>query len=296
VILVTGAAGLTGQAVVRALAAAGERVRAFDVRAAVAHLTRDDDDQAGEWIQPFVGDMCDSDQVRDAMSGIRTVVHIGPPMHRREAEMGRIVVSEARLAGVEHFVLFSVTHPQLDRMLNHQAKLDVERHLLLSRLPFTILQPTYYMQNIDVEATVRTGVLRQPFAVDTRLAHVDLVNVADITAQVVTRGESHHYATYELCGSDHRSGREVAEVIAAESGRTVEVEAVTMTVGSEAGPGSSEDEDYFVDSLLRILDHYERYGLTGNRNVLTWLLGRRPTSFAEYVRRCLAHDRTHHAA
>jgi uncharacterized protein YbjT (DUF2867 family) len=293
--LVTGADGLTGQAVVRALAGAGQRVRAFDIRPTVTELARADD-QDGERIEPFVGDMCDSDEVRRAMDGIRTVVHIGPPMHRREADMGRIVVSEARRAGVDHFVLFSVTHPQLDRLLNHQAKLDVERHLLLARLPFTILQPTYYMQNIGVEVAVRTGVLRQPFAIDTRLAHVDLVNVADITAQVVIKGESHHYATYELCGGDHRSGREVAEVISSESGRTVEVEAVTMTAGSEAGPGSDEEEDYFVDSLLRILDHYERYGLIGNRNVLTWLLGRRPTSFVEYVRRCLAQDRTHHAA
>jgi uncharacterized protein YbjT (DUF2867 family) len=217
-------------------------------------------------------------------------------MHQREGDMGRIVVSEARRANVEHVVLFSVTHPQLDQLLNHRAKLEVERHLLLSRLPFTILQPTYYMQNIDVAAAVATGVLRQPFAIDTRLAHVNLVNVADITAQVVAGGESHYYATYELCGSDHRSGREVAEVIASESGRPVAVEAVKMTAGSAAGPGSSEEDDYFVDSLLRILDHYERYGLTGNRNVLTWLLGRRPTSFAEYVRRALAQGRAPHAA
>jgi len=31
------------------------------------------------------------------------------------------------MAGVEHFVQFSVTHPQLEPLLNHQAKLAVER-------------------------------------------------------------------------------------------------------------------------------------------------------------------------
>jgi uncharacterized protein YbjT (DUF2867 family) len=59
-------------------------------------------------------------------------------MHPREAEMGPNVVSAARVAGVGHFVQFSVTHPQLESLLNHQAKLAVERHVLLSRIAFTI--------------------------------------------------------------------------------------------------------------------------------------------------------------
>ena len=68
-----------------------------------------------------------------------------------------------------------------------------------------------------------------------------------------------------------------------------------MVVGTEAGPGSTELEDYRADAVIRLLDHYERYGLRGNANVLTWLLGRRPTSFPEYVRRCLADSTATHA-
>ncbi|MGA2872797.1 MAG: hypothetical protein ABSF27_04325 [Candidatus Dormibacteria bacterium] len=37
-----------------------------------------------------------------------------------------------------------------------------------------------------------------------------------------------------------------------------------------------------------LLFHYGRYGITGNPNVLSWLLGRRPTGFAEFVRRSVA--------
>jgi hypothetical protein len=40
--------------------------------------------------------------------------------------------------------------------------------------------------------------------------------------------------------------------------------------------------------MFRLFGHYGRYGITGNPNVLSWLLGRRPTRFDEYVRRCLA--------
>jgi hypothetical protein len=40
--------------------------------------------------------------------------------------------------------------------------------------------------------------------------------------------------------------------------------------------------------MFRLFDHYGRYGITGNPNVLGWLLGRAPTGFDQYVRRSLA--------
>ena len=58
-----------------------------------------------------------------------------------------------------------------------------------------------------------------------------------------------------------------------------------MPVG---GPRPSEADDYRLDAMHRLFDHYGRYGITGNPNVLGWLLGRRPTGFDEYVRRSLA--------
>jgi uncharacterized protein YbjT (DUF2867 family) len=285
VILVTAANGRTGRSVVRALVLAGQRVRAFDIDGDVEQLA---DEGATE---ALVGDLLDPDDLRRAVEGVESVVHIGPPMHPREAEMGHGVVAAARQAGVEHFVQFSVTHPQLEPLLNHQAKLAVERVLLLSRMPFTILQPMHYMQNIDVARAVADGVLHQPYSLDTRLAHVDLEDVAEVAAKVISEGWRHHYATYELCGDDFLNAHELAEVISAESGRPVTAEQIPISAGTTAGPRPSEADDYRLDAMFRLFDHYGRYGITGNPNVLGWLLGRRPTSFAEYVRRSLAAGR-----
>jgi uncharacterized protein YbjT (DUF2867 family) len=290
VILVTGAKGLSGRAVVHQLAAAGERVRAFDLAPDVTEL------EELHGVDAFVGDLADAADVRRAMDGVRIVVYIGPPLDPREGHMGHTAISAARAAGVEHFVYFSIAHPQLQSMPMHSVKLEVERHLLMSRLPYTVLQPTYYMQNVFVADAVRDGVLRQPFAVETKVAHVDLRNVVTIVGQVVASPVSHAYATYQLCGGDLRSGLELAEVIEAESGRPVRAARWKMVVGTEAGPGSTEWEDYRADAVIRLLDHYERYGLRGNANVLTWLLGRRPTSFPEYVRRCLAESTAAHVS
>lgn len=282
-ILVTAANGRTGRSVVQALTRSGASVRAFDIATEVEQLL---DQGAAE---ALVGDMLDPNDRRRAVEGAQSVVHVGPPMHPREAEMGHGVVAAARHAGVEHFVQFSVTHPQIEPLLNHRAKLAVERVVLLSRMPFTILQPMHYMQNVEVTRVVADGVLRQPYSLDTRLAHVDLEDVAEVAAKVVGDAQHHSYATYELCGEVFHNAHELARLISAESGRSVTAEQITFPGGTTAGSTHpSEADDYRLDAMFRLFDHYGRYGITGNPNVLSWLLGRPPTSFDEYVRRSLA--------
>jgi uncharacterized protein YbjT (DUF2867 family) len=281
VILVTAANGRTGRSVVGALARSGQHVRAFDIASDVEQLT-------GEGAaEVMVGDMLHPDDLRRAVEGVSVVVHIGPPMHPREAEMGHGVVSAARHGGVEHFVQFSVTHPQLEPLLNHQAKLAVERSVLLSRMAFTILQPMHYMQNIDVGHVVAGGVLGQAYSLDTRLAHVDLEDVAEVAAKVAG-DPRHHYATYELCGRDFCNAHELARIVADEAGMEITVRQVELAVPATPGIIPSEEDDHRHDAMFRLFDHYGRYGITGNPNVLGWLLGRAPTGFDQYVRRSLA--------
>ncbi|MGO8687356.1 MAG: SDR family oxidoreductase [Candidatus Dormibacteria bacterium] len=281
-ILVTAAAGRTGRSIVPALVRRGHTVRAFDVDPDVMRL-----EELGA-AETIAGDMLDLGAVARAVDGVEAVVHIGPPMHPREAEMGHAVVAAARRAGVAHLVQLSVTHPQLEPLLNHQAKLAVERSVLLSRIPFTILQPMHYMQNIDVRGVVERGVLPQPFDLDTPLAHVDLEDVAEVAALVVG-DPRHHFATYELCGSDYLSARELAAVVEAISGRPVVAQRVPVAhaFSGAAGERPTEEDDWRRDAMVRLFDHYGRYGITGNPNVLGWLLGRPPTSFEEYARRSL---------
>ncbi len=154
-------------------------------------------------------------------------------------------------------------------------------------MAFTILQPMHYMQNIDVGRVVAEGILHQPYSIDTPLAHVDLEDVAEVAAAVVGN-PLHHYATYELCGGDYRNARELAQIMSEESGQPVTANQGELPGHADGGGVTTEVDDYRHDAMIRLFDHYGRYGITGNPNVLGWLLGRPPTSFAQYVRRSLA--------
>jgi uncharacterized protein YbjT (DUF2867 family) len=279
-ILVTGAGGKTGQAVIQALAARGEAVRAFVHREAHAEKV-----QALGAHGAVVGDMRDESALRTALSGVRAVYHICPNVNPDEIGIGKAVIVAARQAGVEHFAFHSVLHPQTEAMPHHWNKLRVEEALFESGLNFTILQPTAYMQNLLAawQGIMQEGVLRIPYSVETRLSLVDLEDVAEAAAIVLTE-PGHSGAIYELVGTPGLSQVEVAEIVSRQLGRPVRAEQQSIEAWEQRSWAAGMEE-YAVDTLIRMFGYYERFGLWGNPNALGWLLGRVPTSLPSFIER-----------
>ncbi len=286
-ILVTGAAGKTGRAVVRALVARGAAVRALVYRPTQVAPLKELGAQ-----ELIVGDMRDLPTLEEAVQGVRALYHICPNMSPDELTIGQLVVGAARSAGVAHFVYHSVLHPQTEAMPHHWGKLRVEEHLFESGLPYTILQPAAYMQNMLTgwNSIVEYGVYRVPYPLETRLGMVDLQDVAAAAAGVLTQ-LGHQGATYELAGAEALTQTGVAGILSSALGRTVRAEAVPLDVW-ETGARQAGLGDYQVETLIKMFRYYESYGLWGNPNVLRWLLGRPPTTFAAFVQRTVQEQQT----
>jgi len=287
VILVTGAAGKTGRAVVRALVARGAGVRALVYRPTQVAPLRELGAQ-----EAIVGDMRDQPTLEQAVHGVRALYHICPNMSPDELAIGQLVVGAALSAGVAHFVYHSVLHPQTEAMPHHWGKLRVEEHLFESGLPYTILQPAAYMQNVLAgwNSIEEYGVYRVPYPLETRLGMVDLEDVAAAAAGVLTQ-PGHQGATYELAGAEALTQTDVAGILSSALERTVRAEAVPLDVW-ETGARQAGLGDYQVETLIKMFRYYGSYGLWGNPNVLGWLLGRPPTTLAAFVQRTVQEQQT----
>ena len=283
-ILVTGAAGKTGRAVIGALSARGQVVRALVHRPQQAPVA-----SAAGAQDVIVGDMRDRAILEQALArgplAVRAIYHICPNISPEELPIARVVLRAARAAGVQHVVYHSVLHPQTEAMPHHWQKLRTEELLFETGLPFTILQPAAYMQNVLAywDQIVEQGVYAVPYAVETRLSMVDLEDVAGAAAIVLTE-EGHAGATYELVGTGALSQIEVAGILERQLARPVRARAVPLDEW-ERGARASGLGEYQVETLLQMFRYYERHGFWGNPRVLTWMLGRTPTTFAAFVER-----------
>jgi uncharacterized protein YbjT (DUF2867 family) len=144
VILLTGATGLVGRAVLARLTSRGEPVRCLvrDPRRLGVERVR---------VQIALGDLADPRSFRHALRGVDTVVHLAASI--RDQTRGSIeelngvatwrLVRAAERAGVGHFVFFSALEAALHaRARFFRAKALAERAVRESGLPHTIFAPS----------------------------------------------------------------------------------------------------------------------------------------------------------
>lgn len=286
-ILITGAAGKTGRALVRTLAAGREPVRALINRPEHAPGL-----QALGAIATPMADMRDGAGVQRAVDGVRAVYHIAPNVSPDELVIGRNVIAAAQSAGVERLVYHSVLHPHIEAMPHHWQKARVEELLFASGLAFTILQPTAYMQNITAawEAITAGGRYPVPYSPEARLSLVDLEDVAQAAAGVLAE-PGYAGATIEAVGTPGITPGQIATTLSAELGRPVEAEQVPLEAW-KAGARAAGLGDYSISALAMMFVYYNDHGLTGSPLALASVLGRRPTSLEAFVRRVIQEHRS----
>jgi NAD(P)H dehydrogenase (quinone) len=279
-ILVTGAGGKTGVAVLKALVARGATVRALvrstPHRAALKVIGVHD---------VVLGEMDDPHAWSQAVRGTDAVYHICPNVSPKELSFANALVAAAVKQGLRRFVYHSVLHPQIEAMPHHWAKLRVEEMLLRSGLDVTILQPTAYMQNslAEWDRMVGDGIYRVPYPIETKLSLVDLNDVAEAAALVLTEA-GHSGATYELVGTLLMSVIEIAETFGRALQKDIRAEAEPIEAWNDRGRNAAMDT-YQRETLTKMFQAYARDGLCGNPNVLGWLLKRPPTSLVSFASR-----------
>lgn len=277
-ILITGASGKTGKAVIKRLVSAG-----LPVRGMVHSANRIEELKQLGCQEVVMADMLDPEMVNKAFKGIRQVYHICPNMSPDEEEIGRIMIAASNKANLKQFVYHSVLHPQVKAMAHHWHKLKVEEQLMMSSLPFTILQPAAYMQNIIGywDKMMDQGIYEIPYSIDSFSSMLDLQDLAEVVLKVLT-SPGHEYGIYELSSCQTFSARQTADIVSKKTGRLISATALDRTEWEKTMRRSGMAE-FAINTLLKMFEYYEEYNFIGNCNQLRWLLGREPVRFEQFI-------------
>ncbi len=237
----------------------------------------------------MVGDLRDDAALRRAMASAERVYHICPAWVPDEVEIGEAVIAAAQASDISLFGYHSTIAPHLEEVPSHWAKMQVQIALMQSGVPFSICQSAAYMQNLAEALThlAADGSLALPYRVDAPLSWVDVEDVGEAVAALMTRpGQSG--GTYEFCGTDAPlTTRDIAESLSQTLQRRVAPLACPVDDFIRQPPYN----DYSSAQLERLKAYFrfvDDFGMAaGNSKVLATILGRAPTPFAAYGERLL---------
>jgi uncharacterized protein YbjT (DUF2867 family) len=236
-VLVLGATGGQGGAVVRALQAAARPVRAL-VRDLGSRSARR---LADSGVELAAGGFTDRTALAAAMEGVTAAFALTTPFEagvEAEPVQGAAILGAAVDAGLPHLVFSSVAGADADTRVPHfDSKAVVERAIAAGPVPWTVLAPVYFFDNaLGGEEEIRDGVLALPLPPDHRLQQLDRDDFGRFAAAVLADPDRFAGRRIELA-SDAPTPREMAGALTAALGRPVAFEEVSMAA---VGRGSAD--------------------------------------------------------
>ena len=271
-ILVAGATGNVGSSLIRELLAKGERPRAF-----VRSLERGRE-ALGEGVDLAEGDFERLETIDAAIDGADRLFVLTPSTPRlREHE--RNLLEAAKRAGVRVVKTSAFTAGEQSPMETIRGHGEAEQDLKRSGLPYTILQPTFYMQNFF--AMINGGVIATAAGAG-RVSMVDTRDVGAAAAAVLTEA-GHDGKTYVLTGREALTFDEAAQILSEATGTEIAHARVTQDDIRNALREMTGDE-WLGDLLAALSAVMADDRLATVTDSLPELTGRAPRSLSDFGR------------
>lgn len=277
-LLLSGAAGLSGSMIARALARHGQPVKALIHRNTPETLPG---------ITVTTADMLIRESLLPVLEGIDRAILISTANeHMVEAQCN--FIDACKTAGVRHVIKFSGEEAQQDfdpqRFRFTREHEQIEDYLENSGLAWTHLRPSQFMQVYLRELPVirQTGVLRLPLEQIT-MSPVDLYDVAEVMAQLLING-GYEGKSLRMTGPESLTMAQVAVQISLMINQPVYYEAVNWAE-REKQLAAAGLPGYFIEALAeqtaeRVRNPQAIIDLSTHQ-----LFGIEPTTFKQFARR-----------
>lgn len=276
-IFITGSTGNIGRHLVRWFSQGGVQVKAaVRSKAKVASISLPN----VEWVEADFENPATFDA---ALKGIDKVFVLSPFLPTL-AEMSNDLVDRAKKAGVKHIVRLSATgaNPK-GKITLARWQGNAEKHIQESGLAWTMLRPTFFMENIlnNFSGSIKTQGKFYVSHGTGRVPYIAARDIAGVAFEALT-GKGHEGKTYELTGPQSLSDHDIAVILSKVAGRKVEYIDVPEEAGRQSMLGMGLPR-WMVDSLSE-LNNIVKQGWTANvATTLKDISGKDATTFEQWA-------------
>ena len=274
-ILITGASGSVGKAVLQEASRKGSKFRAM-------FRSKHEAAKAPAGCEPVLADYSDKQSLRNALEGVTSIYVVCSPIPQL-VELEGNVLDACKESGVEHVVLnsalgagdFPKSFPSWHR--------KVEDKLKATGMSYTILRPNGFLQNIvafNAPSIRAQGVFYAAMG-DAKVSYLDIGDIAVVAVKAL-QGGAHSGKTYELNGPEAISNHELAKRISRITGRAVNYVDIPETAQREAMLALGMPE-WQVTALLELQQYYKQGGGAKTDGLLQSLIERPPVSLDQYL-------------
>ena len=273
-VLVTGATGNTGSLLVPKLLSVGISVRIFVRDEKKAESFKD------LGAEVVLGDLDKPETIIPAVKDVDKIYLLtwNGPTQLRQAEN---LINAASESGKPHIVRHSMWGPENCRIIKQGLK--AEDILKASGLPWTILKPTFYMQNTMMAAqTISSDGKIYWDMKDGRLGMIDVRDIAD-AAYAVLAGKDHEGKSYILTGPEAISFNDVAKIFSDVLDKEVGYINVQGEASFQAMTGMGVPE-WIAKGYIELSEGFSKNfaeNVTKNIELLTWHPARSFEQFAK---------------
>ena len=274
-ILVTGASGNIGRELVKQLQARGAD---FAVMTSKPGSTP-------SGVPSVQGDFTRPDTLPAAFASVDTLFLLFPLTPGMDA-MARNAVAAAKAAGVRHIVRSSGAGADSASAASiARAQGEIDDIVARSGIPFTLLRPTVFMQNtvnLYADTIKAAGAIYAPRG-NGAVAVVDVRDIAEAAAAILTHPAAHAGAVYTLTGSEALTDAQIAATI----GRAVGCDIKYVDVPEQTAVDAMTGMGYpppVIDWLMSLNYVIKRGWAAGVSSDVQTLTGHPPRRFEDFAR------------
>lgn len=220
-ILVTGATGNIAGLVIPQLLENGVEIRAYVRDPQKAESLKN------SGVELVQGDYANQNALNKAADGVDAILAITPP-NPDAVQQGDNIIAAAKSSGTPFVLRISALKAAADAPTdNGKLHFAADEALINSGLPYAILRPHFFMQNVFMAVPTIKGEGNIYMGMgEGKLGMIDVRDIADCATSILLNHESHVGHTYNPTGPDSITFKEAAKTIGEGLGKEVNYVAI----------------------------------------------------------------------